>query len=425
LVIFVAIFLKIIFEALLNTLAAASFSDVTQGGIQLLSLSDDLLEKILSCGCSASRMRLREVCIRFNEIIKKDVKALSFNGERMPLQLEFIKKFSSLKKLNFDHTSVKERHLDYITSDLKYESLSFFSCQFITRNLFQKLYPLIASLTSLNLSKTVAIHHGYYKCLSHLTSLTRLELFDTAITGEDFFAITNLPCIKYLDIGACNYLKSPNDTLKHLSTMTILENLLICQMIDLDSRDLFFIQESLNLKCLNLSNCSGVEDLAFNRLQYLTRLDHLILEGCRISRCFEILSFALYLQKLDVSFSFMIDDLSLMNIASMTTLLDLKISGCIAVSSVGVKHLSHLHQLTDLDMRGCTNVTNQGFKTFKVLKNLKKLNIDECELLTDLALYYLSPLKNLNALSMKNILNITSMGLALFKYSNQKTKLIQ
>ena len=374
--------------------------------INIISLNDDVLKIILSMSKTSVGMKLRSVCMRFKSIIDQEIKGVYFLKTPNIRDLNFLKKFSNLKKLDFSGLELTDRHVSFIIKQYSMECLSFSSCPLITKITLDNLSTKCFTLRALNLSGTMLIGHGHFTTLSHLTNLTNLVLFNTNIIGDDFLSISTLPDLRNLNIGRCFYLKSPEDTLANISKLTTLTRLSLRESIFIDDRDLFFIKKAKNLTALDLSDCPRIQDAGLVYLSDLNRLKYLFFEGCPriIAVSFLHLNQSIYLQTLVMKCCPSICDASLEFISTMTSLRCLSVSNCTPITSRGLNHLKGLTELRDLDLSGCFQITNSGIKIFKPFQKLECLNIDRCDLITDLAIAYLSALKNLKCLKISGIL---------------------
>jgi F-box/leucine-rich repeat protein 14 len=409
----------------LNSITAYQSCTTSLGNcekINILSLNDDVLKVILSLCRTSFGIKLRSVCSRFKSILDQEVSGIYFLKIPNSLDMNFLNKFSSLKKLDFSCLRITDSHVGFISKELKIEFLNFSSCSLITKKTIDKLSSISGTLIALNLSDTKLIGHRHFTTLCNLTNLTNLDLFNTNITGDDFLSISTLPKLKNLDIGSCHYVKSPSDALANISKITTLTSLSLRESVYIDDRDLMFIKEAKNLTALDLSDCVRIQDESLMPLSDLKMLKYLFFEGCLRIHLLSFLSLnqSIYLQTLDMKCCPHICDDSLEIISKMTSLTCLSVSNCMPITSEGLNHLKELTELRNLDLSGCFHITNKGIKIIKTLTKLEYLNIDRCDLITDLAIAYLSALKNLKCLKIASIFGISRIGIELLKCSNKR-----
>jgi len=72
-----------------------------------------------------------------------------------------------------------------------------------------------------------------------------------------------------------------------------------------------------------------------------------------------------------------------MSLLYLPSLRSLNISGCVAVTDIGIMMVAQLSQLTSLDMPWCLKITNVGLQALTPLTKLANLNISGCQLITE------------------------------------------
>jgi F-box/leucine-rich repeat protein 14 len=111
------------------------------------------------------------------------------------------------------------------------------------------------------------------------------------------------------------------------------------------------IQRLPLLTTLNLGCCSQLSDCAFNNVTALQQLKITDLSFCSISdKTMKLLGKSTSLQELDVSYCSAITNLGLMHIAAVTTLQQLRICGCRELKGDTVKPLTSLVNLKSLEV---------------------------------------------------------------------------
>ena len=88
---------------------------------------------------------------------------------------------------------------------------------------------------------------------------------------------------------------------------------------------------------------------------------------------------------------------------NLPSLASLNISGCVAVTDIGVMMIAQLSNLTSLEMPWCLKVTNIGLSALTPLTKLSNLNISGCQLITEHGLACLASLTNLRRLGLLNL----------------------
>ncbi len=127
----------------------------------------------------------------------------------------------------------------------------------------------------------------------------------------------------------------------------------------------------VNLKQLDLSDCSWVTD---EGLQHVARLT--------------------YLEKFDLSECLEITDQGLQHIAGLANLRGLDLLNCSKITSNGLRHIARLPTLQWLNLRGCSLVTDEGLRHIARLPSLQQLNLFACSKITDEGLRYVAGLQN-------------------------------
>ena len=87
-------------------------------------------------------------------------------------------------------------------------------------------------------------------------------------------------------------------------------------------------------------------------------------------------------------------------LSPLTTLTDLNISSCKAVSDEGLKELALLTGLTSLDLGGCCKLRNEGVLALSQLTALTNLRLAGCEAVRNEGLMALAQLTGLTSLSL-------------------------
>lgn len=92
-----------------------------------------------------------------------------------------------------------------------------------------------------------------------------------------------------------------------------------------------------------------------------------------------------------------------MSLVYLTGLRSLNISGCVAVTDIGIMMVAQLSHLTSLDMPWCVKVTNMGLKALTPLTKLANLNVSGCQLITEQGISCLAAFTNLQKLGLLNL----------------------
>lgn len=165
-----------------------------------------------------------------------------------------------------------------------------------------------------------------------------------------------------------------------------------------------------NLRHLDLSGCV-LGDCGMRELAKLTLLESLDLTGCRL-----------------------VSDAGVREVASLTSLVELKLSRCGLVADTGVRTLTKslpslrvldlsycplisdhgvgelvLPELRQLDLSGCKSMTDVGFKKLVLFTSLQKLKLRSCAI-TDDAVAELATITTLRELDLSYCQSISTNG---------------
>lgn len=88
---------------------------------------------------------------------------------------------------------------------------------------------------------------------------------------------------------------------------------------------------------------------------------------------------------------------------NLPSLASLNISGCVAITDIGVMMIAQLTNLTSLEMPWCLKVTNIGLSALTPLTKLANLNISGCQLISEQGIACLGTFTNLEKLGLLNL----------------------
>ena len=187
--------------------------------------------------------------------------------------------------------------------------------------------------------------------------------------------ITNLKILDNIDrtliLGLiCNTNDGNLDDLSRLAGLTSLTSLSIEIMGEIGTDAALSQLASLNtLLALRLSSYEFI-DVSLVHLGKLSSLKELSLSGC-----------------------YAISDASLVHLGKLSSLKELSLSGCYEISDASLLHLGKLSSLEELDLDS-TQVTDFGLAHLEKLTSLRKLNLCGCDQITDAGLGILGILHN-------------------------------
>ena len=188
------------------------------------------------------------------------------------------------------------------------------------------------------------------------------------------------------------------------------------------------------LKSLNLTCCEEITDAGLVSIKRMQQLTKLSMEYCpqitnaslvhlsglpleTLSLPFEITDddirhlpvMLCRIKSTDInSFSSEITDAGLVQLARLTSLVNLSFSECHRITDAGLRHLAHL-KLKYLILSDCSNVTDEGMKYLSYMP-LTELNLSYSKI-TDRGLAYLARLR-LESLNLNWCSEITDAGIA-------------
>lgn len=146
------------------------------------------------------------------------------------------------------------------------------------------------------------------------------------------------------------------------------------------------VHNASNVCKLDLSNSRLVDNALLGKLQPLSRLQNLDLQGCLL-----------------VTFI----GLELLP----RTLTRLILKDCVHVCDVAMERLSRFSALKRLDLQKCTKISDEGFHELSALKAVRYLNLSFCVKLTDTGMFALSKLAHLRVLRLAGCRKVTDLGL--------------
>ncbi len=249
--------------------------------------------------------------------------------------------FSTLEKLELEHTDVKDDWLPLLAENRELKILDLSSTQISDSGL--AALAEIRSLHDLTLARTKVQGHGLAD-LSRLPMLQVLSLFEAPVTDEGLARLSELSQLTSLRL---DHTAVSDRTMEQIGRLT-------------------------ELKHLGLST-TGVTDRGLRQLEQLRKLEVLYLSGNPIDgSTFSTLSTLQHLRQLDLYET--------------------------AVNDAAVKHISLLGNLTELNLSS-TRITNASIPYLVKLIKLKSLSISETRLKDGMEIRQFEQLKSLRFLS--------------------------
>nr|XP_043624792.1 F-box/LRR-repeat protein 3 [Erigeron canadensis] len=250
----------------------------------------------------------------------------------------------------------------------------------------QGLRKLDAGYYFLELSTT------FFRNLEYLKHLKTIRV-DGARVTESFFQTISTNCFSLVEVGLSK-----------------------CEGVN-DAGIMQLAYGHPNLKILDLTCCNDLTDMAILAIAHsCTKLLCLKLESCSLltERSFGYLGSSCHLlEELDLT-ECSVNNKGLENLSKCLELKCLRLGFCTDISDKGLSYIaSHCKNLKELDLYRCSNIGDDGLGFIASgCKKIKKLNMCYCTKVTDKGMAYLSQLEELSDLEMRNITEVTSVGLA-------------
>lgn len=295
----------------------------------------------------------------------------------------FLCKLTNLTTLDISHC-LHQRPLVRLTQLQSLKNLCFLNVGNCWQNgteyetIFTFMYwPKFQYIKTLKLFNNSGLRH--FGILSHLTTLTHLDVNNCRLATIGLSFLTTLIDLKYLDISAP--IGRLTDTeIEHLSFLKGLETLLISEsFLSISKFSLGYLRQLGNLKNIDLSRndfFDGQE--GFTLLSFLSSLNTLRISHCTFGPGNDLTTDSL-------------------NFSAFTSLTSLTVRN-ISITNDELLTVSHLTNLTELDIGGSNFITDDGLSYLKPLKSLKLLSLFKVREITDNGLNSLYSLKSLKKL---------------------------
>lgn len=259
--------------------------------------------------------------------------------------MDWVSKFSSLKRLDLQMVSLTDADLVHFTSLIELKELNISYNELLTK---EGLLCLPRSLESLDLTACMVFNADIKALCSHLIHLKKLYLTGCKyITNQSLEEIvTFLPFLEHLDIGLGKVMKISEAGIFSLRSLSCLQ--------------------TLNMTGYGASSCARLADLAELPLK------ELCLNSCRTA-----------------DFSYL---------SPFTTLEHLNLSHCPQLTDQGLASVTSLVNLKHLLLYGTTTVGDENFWPLQSLSNLSRLAI--CVHLKVSNLSFLSQMTSLQTLDL-------------------------
>ena len=266
------------------------------------------------------------------------------------------------------------------------------------------LYNTQSLYNSLNEIKIMLINDSGIVGISNFTNLRILDIQDSPITSHSLEEISLMINIKSLNLRNCSNISEEGFYyLNKLSNLVELD-ISFCEL----SNDVLENLSSLtNLVYFKLEFCSNFDGITgVNYLSNLINLDYL-----NLSSCFSItnLSFLTPLIKISTlrlsNCEFLEDNLNVSPISYLTNITYLDLSYCSLLTNRSINCLSCLTNLTSLNIQGIRKLTD--LYSLNSLVKLECLDVSE-SLITNIDMFTISHLTKLKELRLINCVNLTN-----------------
>ncbi|KAG9459428.1 hypothetical protein H6P81_003936 [Aristolochia fimbriata] len=327
------------------------------------------------------------------------------------------KKCRDLKFLDISYLKISNKSLQSISSLRKLESLFMVGCSNLDDEAMDFLKNGNASLKCIDLSRCEMVTSTglasvikRHRCLQQITArhsipelslpllvnlkelvnLTSIRLDGLQLSASVLQTLGHV-CKNLVEIGLSKCKGVTNEGVGAIVNDQLqIIDLTCCSAITDDAiRDI--ANKCQKLLTLRLESCSSITEAGFDRLA----------TGCSS------------LKELDLT-DCNVNDTGLKCLSECLELVDLKLGLCTLISDKGLTYIgSNCKNLCELDLYRCTGVGDAGLASVaRGCKKLRKLNICYCGQITDEGFTYLSLLKQLADLEMRNVVKVTSKGVA-------------
>lgn len=209
-------------------------------------------------------------------------------------------------------------------------------------------------------------------CLDIKDMKSLRELSFSTMSFQDISPLADISQLESLTVSQCHI--DSKDPFEFLKRYVSLHTLILDGNDWIKDSKLEAIKYLTNLHTLNLSNCSKLscDSIAYLRACNLKMLN---VSGTNVKMISDALSRQCpLLESLDLSHTFIIDS-CLKNLASITSLQNLALSGCKSISGAHVKYLSSLKNLKSLDISFMSQLKTPHIYPLLRLPRLNELDI--------------------------------------------------
>ncbi|XP_051114758.1 F-box/LRR-repeat protein 3 [Andrographis paniculata] len=409
-------------EALMRSCSSIESVDVSHccgfGDLEAsaLSCAAGLREVNLDKCLNISDVGLAKIVIGCPNLEKLSVK-WCFDITNLGVQL-LSKKSTGLKHLDISYLKVTSDSLRWISGMERLEILKMVGCGLVDDMGLEYIGKGCPSLKVLDVSRCDRLS------TSALGSIIKghcclLQLHASYCFSDLRLAISN----QFMDLKKLNVLRIDgarvsDSTLGIISkTCRFLSEIGLSKCRVTDAGIVQLVNGCTNLKVLNLTCCSDLtDDAIFAVANYCQGLLCLQLECCNLltersldylaSRCF-------LLKEIDLTDCSGVNDIGLKYLSKCTELKSLKLGLCMNITDKGLSYIaSNCFEIREMDVYRCAGIGDDGIAALSHgCKKLQKLILSYCSRITDRGIECLSSLKELSDLEMRCLKNVTGIGL--------------
>lgn len=303
-------------------------------------------------------------------------------------KLEHLQSLTNLTYLNLSESEINDKDVACLQPFTRLTTLKLNGCQLVTKVGLNSLSHL--PLTSLNVGgdqwRLKSSEDAGIDIFQQFSSLISLRVNRTAITDTELEKLHSVQNLTFLDLSDNPFLKD---------------------------RSIVYLEPLTALTSLALNNCP-IQGWGLKSLKPLTNLRSLSLKENEFAADYDLSYLLTHLSSLNLANCKKIRNSGSANLAPLTNLTFLNVSGC-GINDEGVKNLQANSHLRALDLSGCA-ITDDGLENLKTLSNLTKINLSNCEFITQFALNFIN-----NHVKF-NFLRIQHSRRTVMAYSVQNTR---
>ncbi|ORC91886.1 leucine-rich repeat protein 1 (LRRP1) [Trypanosoma theileri] len=344
----------------------------------------------------------------------------------------------TLRSLNLSATAVSDRNLAEFSASRSLVKIILEDCKCIT-----SVSPLSSIITLEEIKICGCSQVSNVGILGVLPSLRILDASKTAVTNDGLKGLEETSTLVKIILEECGGLKGVNtlssikpleeislrgcNQLKNIGGLGLLTKLQILDVskTPLRDSDLMGLGASRSLQKILLLDCKSLTSV--NTLTSIRTLKEIFLAGCLRLKTIGVLGTLPVLRSVDVSRSSITDDgleglsesPSLLNIiledcnsltdvsilSSIITLEEIKLRGCIRVTTLGALGLLPMLRILDGSK---TSVTDDGLEGLSRSRSLVKIILEECDSLTNVSI--LSSIVTLEEIKLRGCIRVTTLG---------------